>query len=66
MINVQTFNASGDVVAAESFHAESAALRLARIAFKMDNGVAINGVDCFTFAEAERALRRVVAVEVAA
>lgn len=57
MIDVQTFNASGDVVACESFHTESAALKLARVAFKMDCGVAINGMDCFSFAEAERALR---------
>ncbi len=66
MIDVQTFNASGDVVACESFRAESAALKLARIAFKMGCGVAINGVDCFSFAEAERALTRTVAEEVMA
>jgi hypothetical protein len=66
MINVQTFNASGDVVACENFHREGGALKLARIAFKMGCGVAINGVDCFTFAEAERALNATVAVEVAA
>ena len=66
MIDVQTFNASGDVVACESFHHEAGALKLAHIAFKMDCGVAINGVDCFSFAEAERALRVSNAVEVAA
>ena len=66
MINVQTFNAAGDVVACESFRAEGGALKMARMAFKFGCGVAINGFDCFTFAEAERALTRTVAEEVAA
>ena len=66
MINVQTFNASGDVVDCESFRHEACALNMARVAFKMDCGVAINGVDCFSFAEVECALRNANAVEVAA
>lgn len=66
MIEVQTFNASGDVVFADKFRGEGGALKTARIAFKMGCGVAINGVDCFTFAEAERALTKTVAEEVMA
>lgn len=66
MIDVQTFNTAGDVVAAESFRSEGGALKMARMAFKFGCGVAINGMDCFTFAEAERALNRAAAVEVAA
>ena len=66
MINVQTFNSSGDVVFAEDFQTEGGALKMARLAFKFGNGVVINGRDCFTFNEAESALRNATAVEVAA
>ena len=34
--------------------------------FNADCGVAINGVDCFSFAEVDRAINRNVAMEVAA
>lgn len=64
MIEVHAFNAAGDVICRETFVNESGAHRMARIAFNMGCGIAINGRDCFTFAEAERALRsdRIVAV----
>lgn len=65
-IEVQTFNASGDVIACETFRSDAGAMKLARIAFKMDCGVAINGNDCFSFAEVERALRQSHAEEVMA
>jgi len=65
MTQTETFNAAGDVIAVESFHNPAGALKLARIAFSIDCCVAINGVDCFTFAEAERAIRKQFAEVVA-
>jgi len=64
MIEVHAFNSVGDVICRETFVNESGAHRMARIAFSCGHGVAINGRDCYTFAEAERALRadRIVAV----
>lgn len=65
MIEVQTFNAGGDVVASDVFMRNDSVLRMARKTFDAGNGMAINGRDCFTFAEVERALR-VVGAEVVA
>ena len=59
MIEVQTFNATGDVVYQERFYGTVGPMKIARGAFQRNCGIAINGVDCFTFAEAERAIRRV-------
>lgn len=65
MIEVQMFNASGDVTFADRFSNAAGVLMMARRAFGNDCGMAINGVDCFTFAEAERAIIKTTA-EVAA
>lgn len=65
MINVQTFNAGGDIVASEQFMRAESVRKMARITFNKGMGVAINGNDCFSFAEVDRALR-VVEAEVVA
>lgn len=65
MIEVQTFNAGGDVVASERFIRNDGVLKMARKTFDAGNGMAINGRDCFSFAEVERALRTVGAEVIA-
>lgn len=65
-INVQSFNASGDVIYSDSFKSPDGVLKTARVAFKLGHGIAIEGIDCFTFAEAERAIIRATAQEVVA
>lgn len=58
MYQTETFNAAGDIVARETMSKTNGVLRLARMAFKMDCCVSINGRDCFTFAEVERVIAR--------
>ncbi len=59
MYQIETFNAAGDIVARETMSKTNGARQLARIAFKMDCCVSINGRDCFTFAEVERVIARI-------
>jgi len=65
MIDVQTFNSNGDIIANDSCDRESAVRRLARYAFAKLGGVSINGHDCFTFHEVDRAIKQATAEVVA-
>lgn len=55
--DVQVFNASGNVQCATLIKKSSDVLKEARLTFQKGCGIAINGIDCFTFAEVERVIK---------